>query len=125
MVGLTADHIERDIHVAARRMRVGTDFLVRFPHERGELGLRNAFILAAPVRRKPEPAASPRAYRHPAGYLGPRRVFLLLLGDEIERAAEAGCVASGEQVLGGRRSGLAWPAHCFRYRKVGLNHTVA
>src|SRR5260370_4386341 len=106
-------------------MRVGTDFLVRFPHERGELGLRNAFILDAHLHRKPEPAASPRAYRHPAGYLGPRRVFLLLLGDEIERAAEAGCVASGEQVLGGPRSRLPWPAPCFRHRKVALNHTAA
>src|ERR1700722_9425596 len=120
---LTADHLERDIHVAARRMRVGTDFLVCFPHEHGEIGLSNALILDAHLHREPKTTTLADADRCRACYLGRRRVFILLLGDEIERAAEAGRVACGEQVLRGR-PGLGWPAHCFRYRKVSLNQTV-
>src|SRR5258708_2335681 len=124
VAALTADRLERDIHVAARRMRVGTDFLMCLLHEHGEIGLSDALILDTNLHREPKTTALAHADRYRACYLGPRRVFLILLGDEIERAAEAGRVACGEQVLGSRRSGLAWPAHCFRYRKVSLNQTV-
>jgi len=125
VASLTADHLERDVDgdVAARRMRVGTDFLVCFPHERGEIGLSNALILDVHLQCEPKTTVLAHADRYRERYLGPRRVFLPWLGDEIERAAEAGRIACGEQVLGGHRSGLAWPSHCFRYRKVSLNQT--
>jgi hypothetical protein len=76
-------------------MRVGTDFLVCFPHERGELGLPNALILDAHLYRDPKATGLAHADRYRARYLGLGHVSLLLLGDEIERAAEAGRVASG------------------------------
>src|ERR1700685_2139930 len=83
VASLTADHLERDVHVAARRMRVGTDFLVCFPHEHGEIGLSNALILDLHLHREPKTTVLARADRYRARYLGPRRVFLLLFGDEI------------------------------------------
>src|SRR5579862_684630 len=124
VASLTADHLERDLHVAARRMRVRTDFLVCFPHKGGEIGLSDAFILDAHLYRDAKATGLAHADGYRACYLGRRRVFLLLLGDEIERAAEAGRIACGEKVLGSRRSRLTWPAHCFRHRKVSLNQTV-
>jgi len=54
----TADHIEHDLHVATRRMRVGADFLVCFPHERGELGLSNALSSTRIFTEIPKPPAS-------------------------------------------------------------------
>jgi hypothetical protein len=54
VASLTADHLERDVDVAARRMRVGTDFLVCFPHERGEIGLSNALILDVHLQCEPK-----------------------------------------------------------------------
>src|SRR5882724_10398398 len=125
LADLTADHFERDVDIAACGMRIRADLFVRFPDERGELGLCDALVLDAHLHREAETASFARTYRHGAGHLCPGRVLLLLLGDEIERAAEAGRVAGGEQVLGRCRSGLAWPAHFLRYRKVGLYQTVA
>src|SRR5207302_2968720 len=87
---LTADHLEGDIHVAARGVRVGADLFVRFPGERGELGLRNAPVLDAHLHREAETASFARADRHGAGDPGLGGVALLLLCHEVERTAEAG-----------------------------------
>ena len=69
VASLTADHLERDIHVAARRMRVGTDFLVCFPRKRGEIGLSNALILDAHLHRESKTTALAHADRCRACYL--------------------------------------------------------
>src|SRR5215831_5482786 len=106
---LSADHLERHIHVAARGVRVGADFLVRFLRERRELGLGQALVLDAQLHRETEPAALARPDRHRARDLRLGGVLLLLLADEVERAAEARGVTRGEEML--RRCGarLAGP----------------
>jgi hypothetical protein len=53
-------------------------------------------FLDAHLHRDPKATGLAPADRYRARYFGLGRVSLLLLGDEIERAAEAGRVASGE-----------------------------
>jgi hypothetical protein len=119
VASLTAGHLECHIDVAARRMRVGTDFLVRFPHEHGEIGLSNALILDVHLHREPKTTVLAHADRCRACYLGRRCVFLLLLGDEIERAAEAGGIACVEQV-GVTVPGLPGPPIAFGTERSAL-----
>src|SRR6185503_19879148 len=75
--------------------------------------------------RNAEAAAVARSDRHGAGDLRLRRVALLLLGDVVERAAEAGRVARGEEVLGRGGARLARPAYFRRHREIGLDGAVA
>jgi hypothetical protein len=98
---------------------------VRLLGEGGEVGLRQRLVLDAQLHRNAEAAAVARADRHGAGDLRLRRVALLLLGDVVERAAEAGRVARGEEVLGRGGAGLARPAHFLRHREIGLDGAVA
>src|SRR5207247_9106921 len=108
---LTADHLEGDIHVAARGVRVGADLFVRFPGERGELGLRNAPVLDAHLHCEAETASFARANAHGAGDPGLGGVALLLLCHEVERTAEAGRITGREQVLRRGRARLARATH--------------
>src|SRR5882672_3756779 len=123
--GLLADHLECDIHVAARGVRVRADLLVRLAHECGELVLRNALVLYLHLDGDAEAAAVPRADRDSRGDGGLGRIALRLLGDEVERAAEAGGIAGGEEMLGRRSARLARAAELLRHREVGLDEAVA
>src|SRR6185437_8000012 len=120
-----AAHRQLDRHVVARRMRVGADLLMRLLGEGGELGLRQVLVLNAQRDGEAEAAAVARTDRDRAGDLGLARILLLLLGDEIDVAAEAGGVARGEEMLGRRGVGLARPAHRLRHREIGRDHAVA
>src|SRR5258708_21189092 len=60
---LSADHFERDIHVAARGMRIGADLFVRFLGEPGEIGLPDALVLDAHLHGETAPATVARADR--------------------------------------------------------------
>src|SRR5436190_18248101 len=122
---LGSGNLELDADVVARRVRVRADLLVRLARERGELGLRQALVLHAELHREPEAAAVARAYRDRAGDARLRGVLLRPLADEVERAAEAGSVAGGEQMFGRRGAGLPRAAHLLRHREVGLHHAVA
>src|SRR6266404_8151826 len=106
-------------------MRVGADLLVRLAHQALELRLREAAVLDLHLHGDAEAAAVARADGYRAGDLGPGGVALLLLADEIERAAEAGSVAGGEQVLGRRLARHAGPAELLRHREVRLDDAVA
>src|SRR5882762_3765041 len=103
---LRSGNLELDGDVVARRVRVRADLLVRLARERGELGLRQALVLHAELHREAEAPAVARADRDGAGDARFRSVLLVPLADEVERAAEAGCVAGGEEVLGRRGAGL-------------------
>src|SRR5689334_892159 len=118
-------NVQLDGNVVARGVRVRADLLVRLAGERRELGLRQAPVLHAELHREAESAALARADGDGAGDPRLRGVFLVLLADEIERAAEARRVARGEQVLGRRRAGLARAAHFLGHREAGLHRAVA
>ena len=60
---LTSDHFERDVHVVACGMRIGTDLFMRLPDERGELGLREALVLDAHLHRETETTCAGRLSR--------------------------------------------------------------
>src|SRR5512132_1215631 len=90
---LGADHVEFDVHVVARRMRVGADLLVGFLHQLRQLDLRQALIFHSHLHRESEAAAVARTDRDGAGHLGLGGVLLVLLGNEIDRAAETGGIA--------------------------------
>src|SRR5437867_9049502 len=122
---LGSGNLELDGDIVARRVRVRADLLVRLARERGELGLRQALVLHAELHREAEAAAVARADRDCAGDARLRGVLLLPLADEVERAAEAGGVAGGEEVLGRRSARLARAAHFLRHREIGLHHAVA
>jgi len=114
-----------NVDVVARGVRVRADLLVRFLRERGELRLRQRAILDLQLDRQPEATRLAGTDAHCRGHLGLAGVLLLALGDEIERAAEARGVAGGEQMLRGRGSRLARPAHFLRHREIGLHDAVA
>src|SRR5437764_13982680 len=88
-----ARDFELDGDVPARGVRVGADLLVRLAGQSLQLGLGQARVLDAHLDRQAEAPAVARADRHGAGDPGRRRVLLVLLGDEVERAAEAARVA--------------------------------
>src|SRR5258708_34188781 len=94
---------------------------MRLLGEGGEFRLRQALVLDAQGHREAEAAAIARADRHGTGDLGLARVLLLLLGDEVEGAAEARGVSRGEQVLGRGGAPLSRPPPCLRPGEVGLD----
>jgi len=59
--GSASNHFERDVQVAACRMRIRADLLMRFLDECGELGLREALVLDAHLHleTKPPPLRGP------------------------------------------------------------------
>src|SRR5882672_3179475 len=122
---LAPDHFELDIHVAAYGMRIRADVLMRFPGELNELRLRQALVLDAHLHLETETAAFARTDRHGAGDLRLRRVALPLLGNEVERPAEAGGISRGKQLLWCGRTRLARAAHLLGHRHVGLDDAVA
>src|SRR4026209_2198970 len=113
---LGADHVEFDVHIVTRRVRVGADLLVCLLDQLGELGLWQAFVLDAHLHRKPEAAAIARPDRHGASHLGLGGVLLVLFRDEVDRAAETGSIAGGEKVLRRRCARLARATHLLRHR---------
>src|SRR5260370_22668335 len=121
---LAAYHIERHVHVAAGGMRVGACLFLRFPDERGKLGLRNALIFDAHLHRETEPPAFTLTNGDSASDFGLGSVALLPLCYEVERPAEASGIARGEQVLRRGRARLARAAHLLGHRNVGLDDAV-
>src|SRR4029077_14525166 len=77
------------------------------------------------LHREPEPAALARANGDGASDFGFARVLVVMLGDEVESAAEARGIARGEEVLRCGRSGLAWSAHLLWHRQIGGDRAVA
>src|SRR5258708_36353485 len=106
-------------------MRIGADLLVCFAHERGELVVRQALVLDPHLDRDPEAAAFTRADRDGASDLRVRRIAFALLRHEVERAAEAGGIAGGKQMLRRRGARPAGTAHLLGHREVGLDEAVA
>ena len=80
---LPTEDFEPDVHVAARCMRVGADFLVRLLNKTCQVVLRHTFVLDAHFDREPEAAAVARANGNRARNLGLARILLVLLGDEV------------------------------------------
>src|SRR6267143_2237099 len=115
---LRSGDLELDGDVVARRVRVRADLLVRLARERGELGLRQALVLHAELHRQAEAPTVARTDRDRAGDARLRGVLLVPLADEVERAAEAGGVAGGEEVFGRRGARLARAAHLLRHREI-------
>src|SRR5262249_60019730 len=74
---------------------------------------------------EPEAAALARADRDRSGDRGLARILLLLFADEIDRPAEAGRIAGGEQMLGRRGARLAGAAHLLGDGQVGADDAVA
>ena len=60
---------------------------------------------------RPKPPALAWPNRHRACHGGFGRIFLVLLGGIVQRAAEASCITRGKQMFGSRRVGFAWPTH--------------
>src|SRR6185437_6916336 len=118
--------LDLDLHVdiVARGVRIGTDLLVRFLGECRQLGSQQARILHLELDRKPEPAAVARADRYLGGDTRLACILLVLFADEVERAAEAGGIAGGKQVLRRCGAGLAGSAHRLRHRKGGAHRAV-
>src|SRR5260370_12879034 len=106
-------------------MRVGADLLVRIADQGVERRLLQALVLDPHLDGEAEAAAVARSDRDRTGDGRLRRILLLLLGDEIERAAETGGVAGGEEMLGRGGAGLARTAHRLRHRQIGLDRPVA
>src|SRR5258706_380299 len=120
-----ADDFERDGRIAARRVRVGANLLVRFAHEPLELRLLDAPLFDLHAHGDAEAAAFAWASRDRTGDFGPGCIALVLLRDVVERAAEARGITGREEVLGRRRVGPAGPAHLLRHRQIRLDDAVA
>src|SRR2546421_2131418 len=106
-------------------MRIRADLLVRLVHQALELRLRDATVLDLHLHGEAEAAAVARADSHRAGDFRFGGVALFLLADEIERAAEAGGVAGGKEMLRRRLARLAGAAELLRHRQIRFNDAVA
>src|SRR3984957_9229329 len=106
------------VDVAARRVAIGADLLVRLFRQRLKYRLRQARVGHVEHDRQTEAALLARSDGDGAFHRRFRSVLFVLLGDEVERAAEAGGVAGGEQVLGRPGVRLAGPAHLLRHRQI-------
>src|SRR5271157_3047663 len=113
-----------DVDVAARRVAIRADLFVRLVDERLQFALRQARVGDVEHDRKAEAALLARADRDGAFDRRFRRVLLVLLGDVVELAAEAGGVTGGEKMLGRGRARLAGTAHLLRHRQVDVHHSV-
>src|SRR5438105_1755284 len=122
---LASDHFESDGDVAARGVRIRADLFVRFPHQCGKLGLLDALVLDEHLHREAEAAAVARADRHSAGDLRPGGITLFLFRHEIERTAEAGGIARGEEMLRRCKPRLAGATQLPGYREVRLDDSIA
>src|ERR1700737_2336925 len=97
---LPTDDLKLHVDIAARGVGIGADLFVGFLGQRRQIGLLQALVLDAQLDRYAEAAALTRADRNRAGDLGLGRVLLVLLADEVERAAETGGIARREKMLG-------------------------
>jgi Integrase core domain len=93
---LGASDVELDLDIAARGVRVGADILVCLLSQHSEVRLAEGHILDAQSNGKAKPTSLSRADRHRAFDFCIGRVHMLLLGDEIERTAEASRIACRE-----------------------------
>src|SRR5262249_60017863 len=79
-----AFHVELDLDVAARRVRIGTDLFVRVLRQCRKLRLGQALVLHVELDGETESARIARPDRNRAGDDCAFRILLLLLGDVIE-----------------------------------------
>src|SRR6476469_7718202 len=115
---LGADHVELDVDIVTRGVRVGADLFVRLLDQVRELRLLQALVLDTHLHGKTEAAAVARADRDGAGDLSVGRVLFVLLGNKVNRAAETSGIACSEKMLWRRRgSRLARAAHLLRHRQ--------
>ena len=108
---LGADHVELDVDIVTRGVRVGADLFVRLLDQVRELSLLQALVLDTHLHGKTEAAAVARADRDGAGDLSVGRVLFVLLGNEVNRAAETSGIACSEEMLWRRGSRLTRTAH--------------
>ena len=87
-----SDDHEVRFDVAAGGVGIGADLFVRLRRQGREIRLRKGFVLDVQLDREAEAAALAGPDRHRTLDLRIGRVLAVLLGDEIERAAEAGGV---------------------------------
>src|SRR4051794_13543065 len=106
-------------------MRIRADLFVRFLREGCELGLGKALVLDVQLHGKSEAAALAWPDRDGARDRRTVRILLVLLGDEVERAAEAGGVTGRKKIFRSGRVGLARSAHRLRNGEVGAHEPVA
>ena len=122
---LSADHLELDVDIVTRGVRVGADLFVRLLDQVRELRLLQALVLDTHHHGKTEAAAIARADRDGAGDLSVGRVLFVLLGNEVNRAAETSGIACGEKMLWRRGSRPARAAHLLWHRQVERNDAIA
>src|SRR5215467_9802311 len=124
MARLTADYFELDVHIAAGGVRVGADLLVRLFDQLLKKCLRQTAILDLHLDGDAEAATLARTDRGRASDPSVGGGVLLLLGDVVERAAKAGGVARGKEMLGRGSAWLARAAHSFWHRQVDRDHVI-
>src|SRR4029077_8221523 len=118
---LGADHVELDVDIITRGVRVGAYLFVRLLDQVHELHLLQALVLDTHLHGKTEAAAVARADRDGAGDLSVCRVLFVLLGNKVNRAAETSGIACSEKMLWRRGSRLARAAHLLRHRQIERN----
>ena len=113
----------RSRYCRASHANTGRSF-VRLLDERLEFGCRERTVDDRHLDGEFKPAGFARTYRNGASHRGARRILLVVLGDEVERAAETGGVAGREQMLGRCRAGLAGTAHLLANGQVDADASV-
>ena len=101
-------------------MGVRADLFVRLAHEAFQFGLGDASVHDLHLHGEAEAAAVTRTDGDRAGDLRLGGVALLLLADEIKRAAEARGVARGEEMLRRRLARYARPAELLGTERFAL-----
>jgi hypothetical protein len=122
---LGAYDLKQHLDIATRGVRIGTDFLMRLFRQSCEIRLRDGPVLDVQLDSEAKAAALARTDRYRTDHLRLGRVLLVLLGNVVERAPEAGGVTRGEEMFRRRGARPARSAHSLRHRQVGPDHPVA
>lgn len=123
--GSGARYVDPYVHVSASSVRIGTDFLMRFPSERVQFRLREALVLDMKPHGETKPAALAWANADIRRHATVGRVLFVLLSHVIESAPKACGVSGREKMLRRGRVRFPWPTHRLWHRKICANRTVA
>jgi hypothetical protein len=110
---LAANDLEGHVYIPAGGVRIRTNLGMGLLDEPLKVSLRKGLVFDVHPHCKAKAAPFARADGDSTRHLGLARILLVLLTDEVQGAAKASRIASGEEMLGCGGSGFTCAAHFF------------
>lgn len=112
---LATSYLEGHVYIPARGVRIGTNLGMGLLDELLKFSLRKGLVFHVHPDRKAKTTSFARADGDGTCHVCLACVLLMLLADQVESAAKASGIASGEQMLRCGCSGFACPTHFLRH----------